>query len=53
MEVVLMRLPPTLFLAVLIAGSIFYQAIRLGRTMYQVLEIVAQQIGLGPMGSRP
>ena len=37
--------------ATLIAGSIFYQAIRLGRTMYQVLEIVAQQIGLGPVGS--
>ncbi|MCC6850455.1 MAG: glycosyltransferase [Deltaproteobacteria bacterium] len=38
-------------LAVLVAGSIFYQAVRLGRTMYQVLEIVAQQIGLGPMGA--
>ena len=38
-------------LAGLIAGSIFYQAVRLGRTMYQVLEIVAQQIGLAPMGS--
>jgi O-antigen biosynthesis protein len=38
-------------LAALITGSIFYQAIRLGRTMYQVLEIVAQQVGLGPVES--
>ena len=38
-------------LAAFIAGSIFYQAIRLGRTMYQVLEIVAQQVGLEPVES--
>ena len=38
-------------LATLITGSIFYQAVRLAGTMYQVLEIVAQQIGLGPVGS--
>ncbi|MBP1690160.1 MAG: hypothetical protein H6Q34_733, partial [Deltaproteobacteria bacterium] len=40
-------------LATLIAGSIFYQAVRLARTMYQVLEIVAQQIGLDPVESGP
>ena len=38
-----------ILLAALIAGSIFYQAVRLGQTMYRVLEIVAQQIGLTPM----
>jgi glycosyltransferase involved in cell wall biosynthesis len=37
--------------ASLVAASIFYQAVRLGRTMYQVLEIVAQQVGLAPLGT--
>jgi hypothetical protein len=37
----------------LITGSIFYQAVRLGQTMYQVLEIVAQQSGLTPMERTP
>ena len=42
-----------MLLAALIAGSIVYQAVRLGRTMYQVMEIVAQQVGLEPVDSGP
>lgn len=37
----------------LTAASIGYQSFRLGRVMYHVLEIVAQQIRLAPVKSRP
>ena len=39
-------------LGVLTGISIGYQSLRLGRVMYHVLEIVAQQIGLGTVESR-
>jgi len=39
-------------LGVLTGLSIGYQSLQLGRVMYHVLEIVAQQIGLGPMEPR-
>jgi hypothetical protein len=39
-------------LGVLTGLSIAYQSLRLGRVMYHVLEIVAQQIGLAPVETR-
>jgi len=39
-------------LGALTAVSVGYQNFRLGRVMYQVLEIVAQQLGLASVESR-
>lgn len=39
-------------LTVILGGTVLYDNFRLGRTLYHVLEIVAAQTGLGPVGPR-